>query len=328
MSITLTTPCVHIEEAVPDLAAAVGFMEGVLGAEKIEQDLVRFINDPVHKVLDLDHLDCGEAVFQFCMPVPGHEYMPAAKYLKAIGPCVSNLNFYVDDDARTAALLAAEGADTGSKFAMHLMFWDRLLGGMGNCRPTEEMGDGYYMGTRRLWGFDFEFAKEPWKDLSKQRLQYPAFVTPRPPSASRVGRLSRLRVVVDDVQHCCDNLKRLISATSRTAVYDTHEGRQAKVAHIKLRGLELQYCQPLTPQGPLQDLLHRCGQGVSAAVFPVKRVETFLAAADPQQLAKVDGKYVDWSAEVGDLAQSWRLARTYRLASRKILGFDIELEES
>ena len=40
MSITLTTNCVHIEQAVPDLAAAVRFMEGVLGAEKIEQEQI------------------------------------------------------------------------------------------------------------------------------------------------------------------------------------------------------------------------------------------------------------------------------------------------
>lgn len=152
MSITLTTPCVHIEQAVPDLAAAVRFMEGVLGAQRIEQELVRFINDPVHKVLDLDHVDCGDAVFQFCMRVPGHEYMPAAKYLDAIGPRVTDLNFYVDDDAHTAALLAAEGTDTPSKFGMHLMFWDRLLGGTENCKPVDEMGDGYYVGTRRLFG--------------------------------------------------------------------------------------------------------------------------------------------------------------------------------
>ncbi|MBP1686268.1 MAG: Glyoxalase-like domain protein [Deltaproteobacteria bacterium] len=328
MSVTLTTPCVHIEQAVPDLAAAVRFMERVLGAQKIEQELVRFINDPVHRVLELDHLDCGEAVFQFCMPVPGHDYMPAAQYLKTIGPCVTNLNFYVDDDAHAAALLAAEGADTGSKFAMHLMFWDRLLGGTENCKPSEEMGDGYFMGTRHLWGFDFEFAKEPWKGCTKQRIQYPAFVTPRPPSASRVGRVRRLRVVVEDVQRCCANLTRLISASSRSEVYATHEGTQAKVAHITLRGLELQYCQPLGHKGPLHDYLQRYGQGISAVVFPVMHLETILAAADQQALAAVDGTYVDWREELGEQTPPWSLPRTYRLASRGTLGFDIELAES
>jgi hypothetical protein len=63
MSIQLSDGCKQIEMVVDDVTTPIEFMRRTLGAERIEQKLVKRITG---YVLHIDHVDCGEAMFQFC----------------------------------------------------------------------------------------------------------------------------------------------------------------------------------------------------------------------------------------------------------------------
>ena len=285
MTIRLETNCLQIEAAVPDLRAACDEFERLLGAGPIEQEVVARISGVV---LDIDHRGCGDAVFQFCQPLI--DDIPAAHELRRIGPCLTNLTFYVADAAAAHELLTSAGATTRARWRTTPGPWlDHM--GEGNARPAESLADGFFMGTRHLFGFDFEFSEPPWLDPAHQQWVHPAFTHPRPDVGDRVERLVRLRAVVDDVDHHVGNLLALIDDRDRTDVYGERADRAGRRARIALRGLELEYVQP-GPSAPLRDELDRFGPGLKTAVF---------AVADPE---------------------AWE-ARSFR--RREVLGFDIEL---
>src|SRR5262245_3720051 len=118
MAISLLYGCCQIELSVPDLDAACGFMQGVLGAGKVEQELARQIAEllPADVGYRIDHLDCGEGMFQINQPSPSMAYRGQKSvhqaYLDSIGPCVSNLNYYIDDHVHARELLTSMGAAT------------------------------------------------------------------------------------------------------------------------------------------------------------------------------------------------------------------------
>ncbi|MDI2130106.1 hypothetical protein [Yinghuangia seranimata] len=284
-TIKLETNCLQIESAVRDVPAACAAFEDLLGAGPIEQELVSRISGVV---LDIDHRGCGDAMFQFCSPLI--EDVFTAEELRRVGPCVSNLTFFVADAAGTRDLLEAAGATTRAAWQTQGGSWREFLG-EGNAKPDEELAQGFYMGTRHLFGFDFEFSEAPWYDAAKQRYMYPAFTYPRPVVEDKVERLVRLRVLVDDVDHYIGNLVRLVDERDRTDAYGHRDDGATRSARIALRGLELQYEQPLV-DGPLRDRLLERGAGITTAVF---------AVADPDRWPRTS------------------------FATRDTLGFDVEL---
>lgn len=291
--------------AVHDAPAACDFMARNLGAKRVEQTLVRAITGVV---LDIDHMGCGGAVFQFCSVID--KTQPHQRYLDEVGPSLTNLNFAVDNVPHAEALLAAEGGRTLTKFHLSLMPWDDLLG-PGNAKPAEAMSDGIFADTHDQIGFDLEYSETPLKEAIWQ--QALASQT-RPSGNDRIQRLLRLRVMVHDLDACLDRVQRLFSPTSRSGIYHSWSHQTARSARIRLSGLELEYCQPLTKECPWHDYLEHFEQGISTVVFQVGNLESAVAALDPDDVARAGGTYVD--------------ATTYRLNSKPILGFDIELTES
>lgn len=285
MPIRLATNCAQIEMAVTDVPAACREFESLLGAKPIEQELVKRITGVV---LDIDHRGCGDAMFQFCSPLI--DDIPARYELDRIGPCVTNLNFFVEDAAEAQALLEAAGGETRLQWQTGHGAWERFLG-EGNAR--KEFAAGYFMGTRNLFGFDFEMTEPFWIDPTKQEYFHPAFTYPRPPIDDKVEKLVRLRVVVDDLDRYLGNVVELIDRRDRTDVHHESAEPGCRTARIDLRGLELEYVQPLS-EGPLQDQLRQLGPTITTAVFSVADIE-------------------QWPARFFD--------------RREILGFDVELTE-
>jgi hypothetical protein len=163
------------------------------------------------------------------------------------------------------------------------------------------------MGTWPLFGFDLEFTTRPWRDGVEQAVFHPAFTYPRANSGQKVERLLGLRVVVDDVDLAIGHLAALIDPGSRSEPSFEPATPAERTARIRLHDLELRYTQPLSPRSPYHRYVGT-GGGIVSAIF---------RAADADAIA--DG--------VTDAAVE-RLDDRVRVASRPILGFDVELEEA
>ncbi len=310
MTIQLADGCKQIEMVVNDVTSAVEFLRRTLGAERIEQRMVKRITG---YVLHIDHVDVGEAMFQFCSVITNDQ--PHKRYIDKYGPMLTNLNFGVVDQKEADRVIAEEGGRTLTSFPMVNMVWETLLE-PDQVRPKEEMGDGIFSETHHLLGFDLEYAQPPYKDIDKQTAFYPAYRQPRPVGPGRVERLLRLRSIVHDLDKTLATVQRMIDPMSRTGAYDRRTDGFGKSARIRLKDFEIEYCAPSGPGSPWYDYLQRFEQGISTAVFSVKDLRSVIGAMDRADLVRATGQFID-AREPATFA--------FRLNSKPILGFDIEI---
>jgi hypothetical protein len=323
MSITLLYGCFQVELSVRDLDAARGFMAGVLNAGQIEQQLAGEIGqlfpDGGYRV---DHLDCGQATFQLNEPSPalaqtGHKSIHQG-FLDRVGPCVSNLNFYVDDIGHARQLLSELGAQTLGEGPSTVV---RSLAdyGPGNTRPGGLGRPFLFMGSRALIGLDLEIMEPNFLRFEEQTAQYPCFVRPATSTGAEDLRLQRLRIAVADLAVTYDNLVRLFTPGSRSQPYSARQGSLGRAFRISVGGIELEYCQPTQAKGPLATYLERYGPGVVTIEFSAPALDDILARARRAGSGSL--------AEETDLLGDEHLPGRWQIASRELVGFDVVLEE-
>jgi hypothetical protein len=298
VTIRLATQCAQIETVVHDVPQACDWFSRTLGARPIEQDIVKRITGVV---LHIDHRDCGDAMFQFCSVIT--DDMPHRWFIDRLGPCVTNLNFFMEDADHAHEVLAAAGATTKIQHPIAASL--RAMVGPDLARPEEEIRTLYFMGSRPLFGFDLEFTTRPWRDGVEQDAFYPSFTYPRPTTNEKVERLAALRVVVDDLDGAIGNLLTLVDPDSRSEPYDESSTAAGREVRIRLRDLELRYTQPRSAGSPYYDRL-AVGGGIEAAVFRTAKPDGIVDAVTDAAVERRDG---------------W-----LRIASREVLGFDVELE--
>lgn len=327
MSVTILYGCCQIELSVRDLQATRAFMQAVLGASKIEQQLAREIGELFPDGgYQVDHLDCGEAMFQINEPSPSITYRGQKsihqRYLDRIGNCVTNLNFFVDDVTHAQELLTALGAPIHLQGPSSVV---RCLADYGpeNTRSSGDARNFYFIGSRELIGLDLELMEPNFLRFIKQTVQYPCFVQPRPATGDGSLTLLRLRLVVPDLQKTQQNLARIFAPASRSKAYEIREGAGAKAFRIGLGGIELEYCQPLVRYGKLADQLERFGPGVVAIEFAARDLDRLL-----RELAKPDLPATVQEGDPLGLESSVAGDRVrYRIECRELIGFDVVLEQ-
>ncbi len=319
MSITLLFGCCQIETSARRLDDARAFFRDALGAFPIEQELARQIDGIAPGTsYGCDHLGLGEAVFQINQPDPemvfnGHPSVHQA-YLDSQGPCVTNLNFFIDDWRHAKDLLMSLGAplhiEGPSSAAPALADY-----GPDNTRPGADERPFLFLGARALIGLDLELMEPNFLRFCDQTVQYPAFVHPRPTGGQDQLQLQRLRIVVPDLDAVQANLVRLFTPGCRSNAYAWQEGPLGRAFRIGLGGIEIEYCQPSGSKGELASLLERHGPGVVAIDFAVRDPDAAKARAASQANVAEEPDWLGVGARPGAI----------RVASRDPIGFDAVL---
>lgn len=324
MSITLLYGCFQIETSVSDLDRARRFMHEVLGAQPSEQQLAGEITDLFpNGGYRVEHLDCGQATFQLNEPSPALTFRGRKsvhqQYLERVGPCVSNLNFYVDDIGHARRLLESMGAMALTEGPSTVV---KSLADYGpdNTRPGGDDRPFLFMDTRPLVGFDLEIMEPNFVRFADQTAQYPCFV--RPHTSGRAGLvLQRLRIAVEDLESTYANLISMFAPASRSVPYAVRSASNARFFRMGLGGIELEYCRPSHPAGPLAEHLARYGPGVVTIDFAAADAEALGERADrwgPVLIAETD-LLASTAAKPG--------AHRWQLAARHIVGFDVAIEQ-
>lgn len=320
MTINLLFGCCQIETSAPDLAATRCFMVDAFGAGPAEQSLAReiaqIIPDPAY---DVDHLECGEAIFQINQPSPSMTFngQPSVhqSYLERVGPCVTNLNFFIDDHAHAHALLTSMGAMTHIQGPSSVA---RTLSDYGsdNSRKGADERPFLFMGTRALIGFDLEIMEPNFRRFTDQSVQYPAYVRPRPATGDGNLYLERLIVVVDDLETTLDNVETIFTPACRSRPYAHRRGPLGRSFRMTLGGIEIEYCQPLSADGAFSQARSRYGQGVMAITFSARDLPRALdrAAAANAQVVRLDNDLLGNACDP-----------VYYAECRALTGFDVVL---
>jgi len=148
------SPLVHIEIVVRDADAAADFLERVFGANRIEEDLVRLLNETSLGLLKIEHVQLGNVVLQFIEPLSdGGDVW--AEHLRKKGPGVHNITFQVDDVVETAEVLAREGAPTLFTFPLD---WEKLFGA---DKVRQNVAPVHMVGSEEIVGFRLELFESP-----------------------------------------------------------------------------------------------------------------------------------------------------------------------
>lgn len=322
MSITLLFGCCQIETCAPDLDVARSFLVDVVGGVPAEQELARQIAALIPgDAYDVDHIDCGGAIFQINRPSPDMAYKgnPSVhqRYLDEQGPCVTNLNYFVDDIGHARSLLHAMGAPIlieGPSCAA------RALADYGpdNTRAGARERPFLFMGTRSLIGLDLEIMEPNFLHVSRQSVQFPAFTEPRPSSAAGDLVLHRLVIAVPDLQALLDNVRSIFAPASRSKPYALRQGRNGESLRLGLGGIEIEFCQPQGPDSELARRLAETGPGVVAIAFgaanPSLVIDRGSAAGFAIRQTRTDG--------IGASVPQ----RLWHIASRAAVGFDTLIE--
>ncbi|MCJ2180860.1 hypothetical protein [Novosphingobium album (ex Hu et al. 2023)] len=322
MSIDLLFGCCQIETCAHDLDAARTFLTDVLGGAPVEQELARQIAALIPgDAYDVDHVGCGRAVFQINRPSPAMAYRgnPSVhqQYLDTSGPCVTNLNYFVDDIAHAHALLTSLGAPTliegPSSAARALADY-----GEANTRPGADERPFLFMGTRNLIGFDLEIMEPNFLHFADQTTQFPAFVEPRPGASGGDLELHRLLIAVPDLQALLDSLRTIFTPASRSKPYALIDGPSGRSFRLALGGMEIEFCEPRGAAGDLARTLAERGPGVFTIAFgtadPAPLLERAAAAGIPAARQHTD-----------HLGNPTALHSTL-LASQTAAGFDTLVE--
>jgi len=325
MTIMLMYACAQVELSVRDINAARAFMQDALGASLIEQKLVKEIRALFPDGgYDVEHLNCGEGLFQFNEPSDGLSYdgqkVIHQVYLDQVGPCVTNLNFFIDDAEHARDLLTGMGAKItiqGPSTASPSM----ADYGPDNTRPGADARSFYFIGSRDLIGLDLEMLEPNFYRFSKQAVQYPCFVHPRPQGEDDNLKLLRLRLVVPDIEQTYRNLIKIFAPACRSNAYAVREGELARSFRVGLGGIELEYCEPRTTEGNLAQFLDQFGPGVVTVEFGARDLNAAVEKARKGSNAAVT-EQPDFFG-LTDKSEG----RRFLIASRDLVGFDVSLEQ-
>lgn len=321
MTISLLYGCCQIETCASDLGAARTFLTNALQGVPAEQTLARQICDLIPgDAYEVDHIDCGGAIFQINRPSAQMQYdgTPSVHqcYLEAQGPCVTNLNYFVDDVSHARTLLTSMGSPTFIEGPSNAV---PALGdyGFGNTRADANQRPFLFMGTRPLIGLDLEIMEPNFLRFMDQSVQLPAYIEPRPSQGSGV-LLHRLLIAVPDLRVLLDNLASIFTPASRSKPYGLRQGKSGRALRLGLGGIELEFCQPQAPGCELLQMLAKRGPGVFAIAFGVQDIPAILrrsaAAGYPAQQNALD--------HIGTSA----LPDTWLIPSRSTIGFDTIIE--
>ncbi len=317
MAISLLYGCCQIETSARSLDAAREFLCEALGGFPIEQELARQIDGIAPgTAYRCDHISLGQATFQINQPDPamvfnGHPSIHQA-YLDTVGPCVTNLNFFVDDHVHAREHLIAMGA------TVHIEGPSTAAPALGDYGPDNTRPGGadrpfMFMGTRSLIGLDLEIMEPNFLRFSRQSVQFPAFVEPRPEREDDILRLEHLVIVVPDLAATWHNLARMLNPGCRSKPYARTHGPHGSAFRIGIGGIEIEYCQPSDRDGELAMHLSRFGPGVMAIEFTTRDLDRVLERCRPYASA----------APVSDRIGNRERNDGVRIASRDTIGFDV-----
>ncbi|MCB2078525.1 MAG: hypothetical protein KDE55_12610 [Novosphingobium sp.] len=320
MPVSLIHGCCQIETCAADLDAVRAFLVNALGGVPAEQELARQISDLIPgNDYDVDHIDCGQAILQINRPSPAMAWKGSPsvhqRYLEERCPCVTNLNFFVDDIAHARALLTGMGAATliegPSSSARALADY-----GPENTRPGGDERPFLFMGTRDLIGFDLEIMEANFLHFTQQSVQYPAYVQPRPCGNGNGFVMDRLIVDVPDLDRVLANLTAIFSPGSLSKPYALRQTTLGRSVRAWLGGIEIEYVAPAS--------------SANLQASPDYGTIDLAFSCDDPALAIRDCEEAGFAVEKCELdplgtpcnSPSWRVA------SRAVVGFDVILELS
>ncbi|MFW9865094.1 MAG: VOC family protein [Candidatus Thorarchaeota archaeon] len=315
MSVNLS-PLTHIEISINDAEAAFQFLNNTLGAIKVQEELAKLLGG--EGALDI-HVGLGDVVFQFVQP---KIYIGSwSDQLKNSGPGVHNITFGVDDMEKTREIFKKKGI---SELIVMDFDWAQII-------PAEALKPNpqpvVIMNTMDILGFHLELYEPLMKEEFEQpRLKYE---TGYDHLLGDVSPMLHVELVTPDIEKTYQFLHNVFGSEKVEIEFaDFLDSDFAKVMHVNLSNIVLQYIQPLKEQGPWYDQLKKSGPGVHNITFFVENIEKTIEEFKKEGVGPIISFPLEWENLVGKDNFNPNSEKVYIFNTMSRLGFHLELFES
>ncbi|MHA2282975.1 MAG: VOC family protein [Promethearchaeota archaeon] len=309
------SPLTHIEISVNDAEAAFQVLNKNLGAIKVQEELAALLGG--EGAIDI-HVGLGDVVFQFVQPKI--HVGSWSDQLKNSGPGVHNITFGVDDMQKTRDIFKNKGI---SELIVMDFEWDKII-------PAEALKPNpqpvVIMNTMDILGFHLElyqpFLKEGFEPLQQK------YVTGHDNLIGDVSPMLHIELVTPDIEKTYQFLHDVFGSEKVEVNFaEFLDGEYAKVAHINLSNVVLQYIQPLVQMGPWYELLQKVGPAVHNITFLVNNIEKTIDLFKNNGISPVISFPLEWENLVGkdDFNPNSRNVHIFNTMEK--LGFHLELFE-
>ena len=255
------SPLTHIEICVNDAEAAFQLLKNTLGAIKVQEELAKLLGG--EGAIDI-HVGLGDVVLQFVQP---KIFIGSwSDQLKNYGPGVHNITFGVEDMQKTRGIFKTEDI---SELIVMDFDWAKII-------PAETLKPNpqpvVIMDTMDILGFHLEL----YEPLIKEEFQPPRqkYETGYNELIGDVSPMLHIELVVPDVEKTYQFLHKVFGTEKVEVKFaEFLDSEFAKVIHVNLSNVVLQYIQPITEGGSWYEQLTKSGPGVHNITFLVDNIE-------------------------------------------------------
>ncbi|NVM31469.1 MAG: VOC family protein [Candidatus Helarchaeota archaeon] len=314
-------PLVHVEITVPDAEEAYRILHDVLGAEKVQEDLAKFLDGDVVKVI---HVGLGDVVLQFIEP--------KLKYIEAVdresswynqletkGPGVHNLTFGLENVNEAVKELEKEGIVPLFTFELE---WGNLIP---SAFLNPDAKTVYMMDSMERLGFHLEFAENPFK--KGVPLPQTRYVTGSDNLIGSVSPMIHIELVTPDAEKTYELLHKVFGSEKVEIEFANFlDSPFMKVIHVNLSNVVLQYCQPIVKQLSWYELLQKNGTYVHNITFTVENIQETVEKFKKEGITPLLTIPLDWS-KLNEDFKSYK-SPVYMMNTLEKLGFHLELGQT
>lgn len=309
------SPLTHIEISVNDAEAAFQVLNKILGAIKVQEEVAALLGG--EGAIDI-HVGLGDAVFQFVQPKI--HIGSWSDQLKNNGPGVHNITFAVEDMQKTREIFKNKGI---SELIVMDFEWEKII-------PAEILKPNpqpvVIMNTMDIFGFHLEL----YEPFVKENLAPPRtkFETGLDHLIGDVSPMLHIELVVPDIEKTYQALHDVFGSEKVEIKFTEFlDSEFAKVAHINLSNVVLQYIQPLAEQGPWYEQLQKSGPGVHNITFLINEIEKIKETFKNNGISPLISFPLEWENLVGkdDFNPNSRTVHIFNTMEK--LGFHLELFE-
>jgi len=241
--------------------------------------------------------------------------------LKNYGPGVHNITFGVDDMEKTREIFKNEGI---SELIVMDFDWAQII-------PTEALKPNpqpvVIMNIMDILGFHLEL----YEPLIKEEFQPPQqkYETGYDKLLGDVSPMLHIELVVPDVEKTYQFLHKVFGSEKVEIKFaEFLDSEFAKVVHVNLSNVVLQYIQPIAKQGPWYEQLERSGPGVHNITFLVDDIEKITKKFEIEGIPALISFPLEWENLVGKDNFNPNARTVHIFNTMDKLGFHLELFES
>ncbi|MFX1324866.1 MAG: VOC family protein [Promethearchaeota archaeon] len=309
------SPITHIEISVNNAEEAFQLLNKTLGAMKVQEELAALLGG--EGAIDI-HVGLGDTVFQFVQP---KIFIGSwSEQLKNFGPGVHNITFRVEDMQKTREIFKNEGI---SELIVMNFDWAKIIPAdalLPNPQPV------VIMNTMDILGFHLEL----YQSFVKEEFQPPGqkYETGYDELIGDVSPLLHIELVTPDIEKTYQFLHKVFGSEKVEVKFAEFLGSEfAKVLHVNLSNVVLQYIQPLVEVETWYEQLKKSGAGVHNITFLVDNIEKTVEKFKTQGISSQISFPLEWENLVGKENFNPGARNVHIFNTMNKIGFHLELFE-